>query len=57
MFIKAIFGSYSCASAMLQYSGPAVVELLGSSGGRHVALAVTDCVFMLESRHLGFAKL
>lgn len=31
VFIEAVLKSFSCASAVLEYSGPAVVGLLGSS--------------------------
>lgn len=37
--------SFSWASAMLDYSGSAMVGLLGSSG--NIFLYVTDCVFTL----------
>lgn len=37
---------------MLEYSGPAVIELLGSSGGRHIVLTGLDCIFIVASRYL-----
>ena len=41
---------------MLEYSGPSVVRLLGSSGNI-IVLAVIDCVFTLVSRHLRLERL
>lgn len=46
------FKAFYSVLAMLEYSGPAGLGLLGSSGDIFV-LALIDCVFMLVSMHLG----
>lgn len=51
IFIRAILKSLPCALSTSNFSGPALVGLLGSGG--NTVLVVTGCVFRLESRHLG----
>lgn len=53
--IKAALRSFSCASVMLQHSGPAVVGFLGFSGD--IVLVAIDCILGLVSRHPGLGRL
>lgn len=51
-FLKLVLRSFSCASAVSEYSGSDVVGKLSFFWWHHITLAVVDCVFTLESRHL-----
>lgn len=49
------FNVYFLCFSYVEYSGPDMVGLWGSSGD--IVLTVIGCVFLLESMHLGLGRL